>query len=321
MRFTIIVPVYKVEHYIRECIDSILRQDFPDYEAILVDDGSPDHCGKICDEYAAKYRQIIALHKQNGGLSDARNYALQQARGEYIIFLDGDDWIAEGCLRVFDQAIGTDHPDVLETTLIEAFDERMDVRDRNFDHYLQTRFTADRAVDWCCNISKNTWPAQKKICARDFIQNHHLKFLKGRLHEDVDWSARVLYTAKSYKGCSFPWYYHRMGREGSITNHITLKNIIDTVEIAAIHYNIYTDIRDDVHRTVFYRMMKSVYPKIALICRLPVEEQETAIRCINDHYEMFQIAPLMKHKVFRGAMRVFGIKNAIKALGFIQKKK
>lgn len=321
MRFSVIVPVYKVEDYIRQCVDSILMQDFTDYEAILVDDGSPDNCGKICDEYAAHYPQIVAVHKRNGGLSDARNYGMQRARGEYIIFLDGDDWIAAGCLREFDQVIGADHPDVLETTLIEAFDEWQDFKDRNFDDYLQTRFTADRAVNWCCNISQNAWPAQKKICARTFIRANHLEFLKGRVHEDVDWTAKVMYAAVSYKGCAFPWYYHRMGREGSITNRITLKNIIDTIEIAAIHYQIYIGKRDDVHRKVFYRMMKSVYPKIALACGLSADEQKIAAHYISCNYEIFKIAPLARHKVFYWAMRMLGIKNAIKVLGIVQRKR
>ena len=83
MKLSIIVPVYKVEPYLRRCVDSILAQTFRDFEVILVDDGSPDNCGAICDEYAAKDARVKVLHKANGGLSDARNAGLDIAQGEY----------------------------------------------------------------------------------------------------------------------------------------------------------------------------------------------------------------------------------------------
>ena len=90
---SIIVPVYDVEPYLRKCIDSILIQSYRDLEIILVDDGSPDNCGAICDEYAEKDKRIKVIHKKNGGLSDARNAGLDIATGEYIGFVDSDDWV------------------------------------------------------------------------------------------------------------------------------------------------------------------------------------------------------------------------------------
>lgn len=90
---SIIVPVYKVEKYLPKCIDSILAQTFTDFELILIDDGSPDRCGDICDEYAAKDDRIIVIHQENKGVSAARNAGLDIARGEYIGFVDSDDWI------------------------------------------------------------------------------------------------------------------------------------------------------------------------------------------------------------------------------------
>lgn len=91
---SVIVPVYKVEDYLAECVDSLLSQTYPNLEIILVDDGSPDNCGEICEEYATRDSRVIALHKENGGLSDARNYGLRHARGELISFVDSDDWVS-----------------------------------------------------------------------------------------------------------------------------------------------------------------------------------------------------------------------------------
>lgn len=91
---SVIVPVYKVEGYLSECVDSLLVQTYPNMEVILVDDGSPDGCGRICDEYAARDGRVTALHKKNGGLSDARNFGLRHARGELVSFVDSDDWVS-----------------------------------------------------------------------------------------------------------------------------------------------------------------------------------------------------------------------------------
>lgn len=92
-KISIIVPVYNVEKYLRKCIDSILNQTFKDFELILIDDGSTDESGKICDEYNLKDNRIKVIHKENGGLSSARNAGLDIAQGEYIGFVDSDDWI------------------------------------------------------------------------------------------------------------------------------------------------------------------------------------------------------------------------------------
>ena len=97
--FSIIIPIYKVEQYLNECVDSILNQSFLDYEIILVEDGSPDKCPEICDKYAEIDDRIHVIHKKNGGLSSARNHGVESAKGEYIIFVDSDDcWNDNGAL-------------------------------------------------------------------------------------------------------------------------------------------------------------------------------------------------------------------------------
>lgn len=98
---SIIVPIYKVEPYLRRCLDSIVNQTYTNLEIILVDDGSPDGCPAICDEYAAKDSRIVVIHKDNGGLSDARNAGLDICKGEYISFVDSDDWISENLINDF----------------------------------------------------------------------------------------------------------------------------------------------------------------------------------------------------------------------------
>ena len=97
---SIVVPVYKVEKYLSQCIDSIRNQTYTNIQIILVDDGSPDKCGEVCDEYANADKRILVIHKQNGGLSDARNAGIEKASGEYIFFVDSDDFISKDCIEV-----------------------------------------------------------------------------------------------------------------------------------------------------------------------------------------------------------------------------
>ena len=100
MKVSFIIPIYKVEQYIDQCVESILCQTYSDIEVMLVDDGSPDNCPAKCDEWAKKDSRVKALHKLNGGLSDARNYGLEYATGEYVVFVDGDDfWLGKDNLE------------------------------------------------------------------------------------------------------------------------------------------------------------------------------------------------------------------------------
>lgn len=115
MKLSVIIPVYRVENTLRRCVESILRQEYTDYEIILVDDGSPDNSGKICDTFAENNHNISVIHKENGGLSDARNVGISAAKGEYITFVDSDDCIRENTLPELMKIIA-EHPeyDILE---------------------------------------------------------------------------------------------------------------------------------------------------------------------------------------------------------------
>ena len=113
MLFSVIVPIYNIEKYIRRCIDSVLMQSFTDYELILVDDGSPDSCGRICDEYAQRNNKIKVIHKENGGLVSARQAGIMVAEGEYVVNLDGDDAMIDGALDVASRIIYETDADIV----------------------------------------------------------------------------------------------------------------------------------------------------------------------------------------------------------------
>ena len=98
MKFSVIIPIYKVEKYLPECVESVLKQTYTDFEVLLVDDGSPDSCPQICDDYASKDSRVKVIHKPNGGQADARNVGLEKASGDYVCYVDSDDYLVD---RVF----------------------------------------------------------------------------------------------------------------------------------------------------------------------------------------------------------------------------
>ena len=119
MLFSIVVPVYKVEKYLHQCVDSILTQSFSDFELILVDDGSPDNCSQICDDYAKRDERVKVIHKQNGGLVSARKAGLKVASGEFIVNIDGDDYVKQGYLKEFASVISEHNVDVVCVSFVE----------------------------------------------------------------------------------------------------------------------------------------------------------------------------------------------------------
>ena len=122
-KFSVIVPIYKVEDYLVKCVDSILAQTFQDFELILVDDGSPDNCPAICDEYAEKDGRVKVVHKLNGGVVSARIVGTEIATGDYICCIDGDDWIHPKYLEKFFEAIAETKPDMVCCGCFSAFDD------------------------------------------------------------------------------------------------------------------------------------------------------------------------------------------------------
>lgn len=124
VKISILVPVYNVERYLSRCIESVLSQDFEDWELILVDDGSPDLCPQICDEYAAKDQRIYVIHKANGGSNSARFAGYKKAQGKYLVFMDADDWLLEGSLNNLCTAIESDGGFDVVKSLVERASEK-----------------------------------------------------------------------------------------------------------------------------------------------------------------------------------------------------
>lgn len=215
---TVIVPVYKVELYIRRCIDSILKQEYVDFELILVDDGSPDKSGEICDEYAIKDCRIKVIHQKNGGLSAARNSGIDIAKGEYITFIDSDDYI---------------HPKMFSTMIynMEKFDAQIsicsllrttkDSENTKISFEYKTLSNIESLKILHSQISFIT--AWGKIYKTDLFQG--VRFPEKKYHEDEFTTYKLFYNSKKIIYTEDKLYFYYTNPESITQSSFSEKNL------------------------------------------------------------------------------------------------
>lgn len=210
---SIIVPIYKVEPYLRQCVDSVVNQTYTNLEIILVDDGSPDHCPQICDEYAVKDNRIIVIHKENGGLSDARNAGLDIANGDYIYFLDSDDIIPTNCISALFEIISKEDAEIASSSFDDFFNEEPTSQNSG-QSIPYTAMNASEALVLLCKYkTRGLMSSCMKIYKRNCFDG--IRFPKGKLYEDARINYKIYYNCKKICYTSIPLYYYR-NREGSI---------------------------------------------------------------------------------------------------------
>lgn len=208
-KLSVIVPVYKVEPYIHKCVDSILNQTYTNLEVILVDDGSPDNCGKICDEYAEKDSRVKVIHKKNGGLSDARNAGIDIAAGDIIGFIDSDDYIEPYMYQEMIDYMQLNNLDIVCADTNQVKENKIKYKPRYKENKIWEK---NEALYEILNGSLDN-SAVNKIYKRRVISN--IRFPKGRVYEDVATTYQFIYNADKIGYLSKPYYYY-IKRSGSI---------------------------------------------------------------------------------------------------------
>lgn len=227
MKFSIIIPVYKVESFLHQCVDSILSQSYTDYEIILVDDGSPDQSPLICDDYAAKNNNIKVIHKPNGGLSSARNAGLDCAKGEYVLFLDSDDWWDDAnALRKISDKLDASQASILVFGMKKYFalqDSFGDIRIPKIstnqassqEEYIEQLMKHNIYIACACD----------KVVRRSLLECYKHRFVIGQLSEDIEWCVKLLLTNPKIDILEEAFYVYRQQNANSITANITRKNV------------------------------------------------------------------------------------------------
>lgn len=209
VRFSIVVPVYNVEEYIDRCLNSILKQTFEDYEVIVVNDGSPDNSQKIIDKYVKKDKRFKSFLKENGGLSDARNYGVQKAKGEYLVFVDSDDDINKNLLFELNKEIELNNVDVIKYGI-----NIIDGNDRLEISELFHNLTGEEAFAKLINSSLfvTAWSYAYK---RKYWIDNKFMYAVGRIHEDYGLTPYVVINASSVSSIDVIGYNYYI-RDNSI---------------------------------------------------------------------------------------------------------
>ncbi len=211
---SVIVPIYKVEEYLRECVDSIINQTYKNLEIILVDDGSPDKCGEICDEYARNDSRITVYHKENGGLSDARNYGMSRSHGEYIIFVDSDDVIKANFVEELMNVMEKYGADMAAGSCV-AFYNAVPFETKSGEEIYTGCTDADDAIRRMLYQEEIfSTSACEKIYRRAVIEG--IEYPVGLYYEDLATAYRILLKSSKVAFTSEKLYGYRL-RYGSIT--------------------------------------------------------------------------------------------------------
>lgn len=252
---SVIVPVYKVENYIHKCIDSIINQTYTNLEIILVDDGSPDNCGKICDEYAKNDKRIRVIHKENGGLSDARNVGIDIAKGKYISFIDSDDTVTVDYIEYMHNMIKEDKTEIAISEVQRVYKES-DICDLTNKNMEEKRFIWN--PEQC--FYNMLFAKHADVCAYAKLYNINLfndiRYPKGEVYEDsattykmIDKCERISYGSRRCYN-----YYTRPGsisKQGKF-NENEYYYIKNTKQMLDYIKNKYPNIQDAVNRYEVY---------------------------------------------------------------------
>lgn len=222
---SVIVPVYNVEPYLDRCVQSIVDQSYQNLEIILVDDGSPDACPAMCDSWAEKDPRIRVIHKENGGLSDARNAGMAIAKGEYISYIDSDDWIAPEMLERLVAAMERDDSNIAACTVEMVWDDGTPSRLLTVkESRVLERLDAEKALLEETLLKQPVW---YKLYRHEITEN--LPFPVGKFHEDVFWSYQAVGRARRVSVIDYVGYFY-FQRQGSIMGEGYSLKRLDAIE-------------------------------------------------------------------------------------------
>lgn len=253
MKFSIIVPIYNISYYIDQCVESIVKQAYKDIEIILVNDGSTDDSLTILKEWEKRDERIKIIDKPNGGLSSARNAGLTYANGEYIVYIDGDDWISHDFL----------------SSIVNYIEEKGVFDMICFDYWSYFDTHNMKQVSHNCSIkvadgvtffenSQFKFTAWSKVYRKAYLDSMNLLFLERRLHEDISYTVPLCVCARKVGWINRPLYYYRQNRKDSIMSTVTYRNVLDFSHAICFNYYFFKE-KNKLNPYVTNWVMRSFY--------------------------------------------------------------
>lgn len=293
--FSIIIPVYNTERYLRQCIESVINQIDEKDEVILIDDGSTDNSSEIYKAYLLN-NQVKLIKKENSGLSDSRNIGVGIATKDYVLFLDSDDFLEENCIKELKQHISMHCKNVYITSLTNY------VKGSKSPIFIK----AKTAEEFVASKHEKT-PTQRYIVKRNYLKTLGLQFPVGRLHEDVYWCNILCdsVTNDDTEIINVSWYNYRRDSEGSIMSNQGFKHIKDTFEIV-------DQLQCLLKNTSLIKGLTSVlYSKLRLYYNVAPNEKKWIEMFIDNNICMFNGTP-KRYRLFYLFAKTFGAKTALK---------
>lgn len=252
---SIVVPIYKVEDYLHRCVDSILKQTYKDIEIILVNDGSPDRCGEICDIYAQIDNRVKVIHKKNGGLSDARNVGIEKSTGKYITFVDSDDWIHEEYVERLYSLLLKTGSDISICNFIRVSNETDKVTINQETVY---EYSNKEALEQFVN---RFYVQMTIACGKLFKKNlfENIRFPFGRKHEDEFTTYKLIYEANKVVLTTKELLYYWQREDSIMGTGFNLKSRLDVIDAFKERAEFFEKINLIDLRDISYRRLFIIY--------------------------------------------------------------
>ncbi len=306
---SVIVPVYNVEKYLCQCIDTILSQTYRNLEVILVDDGSIDGSPKICDDYSRKDQRIFVIHKKNGGLSDARNEGLKIAKGKYVMFMDSDDYWAdtEVLNRVMGQVDGYDF-----VNFNCKYYYQKDGVFKNWAPYPQEvvsdRTNKEKIISLIC-YGIFPMSACMKIIDRQFLEKNDIWFIKGIVSEDIPWFLELVNKSRHFKFVNEYMYIYRKQAGETISSSFSAKKYADLFAILSketqkIQHNV-TD--RDLNNALLSFMAYEYCNLMGMVNHFPSSERKQQIVLLEKYAWLLQYDLHPKVRKVKLCLQFFGV--------------
>lgn len=312
MKISIIISVYNLEQYISDCLDSLVEQDFDDYEIILVNDGSTDGSEEICKKYLSNTK-VTYYNKSNGGASSARNFGLQKAIGDYIIFMDGDDyWDDNNALKALDAKIQVE-PDIIIygcKDRNEATGELIISRG-NYDVEKLERYKKNELIEEL--VKEKQFPgAAWIVCAkRELLINNEIAFKEGIKAEDIDWVYSVLLFSKKIAFLDRTFYIYRKNRKDSATfsfDHKSISGILYTIQKWMPKIKENPDLKYLYYNLNFHFLLLVIFAK---------SFNSDEIKTIQNNINVLDYPLSLRNKILSQLIKILGVTTSNKLFSYV----
>ena len=314
---SVIIPVYNVKEYLEQCVDSVLAQSYKEIEIILINDGSTDGSGEICDNYRTKDNRVIVIHKENGGLSSARNYGLRIANGEYIMYLDSDDFLCDiDCIKKLKNEICIRRSEVL------LYKSKKYFKNKSIDYYgdydLNIFNSGNRVsiFEYMIKNNKQLACAWNKIVARDFLIKNNLFFVENTIGEDIEWIVKVFEKLETIGAINEIFHVYRQCRQGSITATISEKKLNNLFDIIKNISNGYKEYKNRFEKNVLSFM---AFEYAILLVNASKLSDGLLIEKIKKYDWLFEYAIDKKTLIIKKIYKILGVDLTMKLLRIIKR--